>query len=83
LLRENNTEGLNPNAVEGDYFLVVLPRQEWVNVCCLSPFLLKMSISAVVTARNHDILRLQPQESVFLYFMHLLIKSAMSVKTKT
>jgi len=54
----------------GDYFFVVMLRQEWVNVCCLSPFLLKMSISAVVTARNHDILRLQPQECVFLYWRH-------------
>jgi hypothetical protein len=66
----------------GDYFFVVLLQRKWVYVCCIGPFLLKMSISAVVTARNHDILRLQPQEYVFLYFMHLLIKSAMSVKTK-
>jgi|GEM_PF-1564656 len=40
-----------------------------------------MSISAVITARNHDILRLQPQECVFLYYRHWLIKKAMSVKT--
>jgi hypothetical protein len=52
----------------GDYFLVVLPRREWVCVCSFGPFLLKMSISAVVTAKNHDILRLQPQEYVFLYW---------------
>ena len=54
----------------GDYFFVVMLRQELIFVCCLSPFLLKMSIFAVVTARNHDILRLQPQECVFLYLRH-------------
>jgi hypothetical protein len=35
----------------GDYFFVVLPRREWVNVCRFGSFLLKMSISAVTTAR--------------------------------
>jgi hypothetical protein len=67
----------------GDYLLVVMVWREWVCLCCFGPFLLKISISAVVTARNHDILRLQPQECVFLYYRHWLIKKAMSVKTTT